>query len=270
MKVVSRFFWASQDLRSASRQLGLRLHLSRPCRPQAFGDLGIAEMRIELGADEIVVVPEGRIALFRAPLVVAEDHHGDAPAIPCGRSSVISLIEMPKAPSPAKPTHGRIRAADLGADDRREAVAAGPEQSGRQILPALLEGRIGIADGAVVADVAGDDRLLRQRRPGWRARPARATSGRARACARARSRSCPDRRPRGPCWRAPAASATWSVRSAPCAPRGRRRRPSARAAPECSAATSLASPQMPTVTGLVRPMRSGLMSTWMILAFFGQ
>jgi sulfoacetaldehyde acetyltransferase len=35
-------------------------------------------------------------------------------------------------------------------------------------------------------------------------------------------------------------------------------------------ATLLASPTMPTVTVLVRPMRSGLMSTWMILAFFGQ
>ena len=30
-------------------------------------------------------------------------------------------------------------------------------------------------------------------------------------------------------------------------------------------ATSLASPQMPTVTGFVRPMRSALMSTWMTL-----
>ncbi len=35
-------------------------------------------------------------------------------------------------------------------------------------------------------------------------------------------------------------------------------------------ATSLASPQMPTVIGFESPMRSGLMSTWMIFAAFGQ
>jgi hypothetical protein len=35
-------------------------------------------------------------------------------------------------------------------------------------------------------------------------------------------------------------------------------------------ATFLASPTMPTVTGLVRPMRSGLMSTWIMAASVGQ
>ena len=69
---------------------------------------------------------------------------------------------MPKAPSPAKPTQRRVRIADLGADDRRESVAARTEQSRRQIFPSLLEGRIGVADGAIVADVAGDDGVLRQ------------------------------------------------------------------------------------------------------------
>ena len=43
-----------------------------------------------------------------------------------------------------------------------KAVAARPEQSGREILPSLVERRIGVADGAVVADVARDDRILRQ------------------------------------------------------------------------------------------------------------
>src|SRR4029078_3978185 len=53
------------------RQFGLRLFCST--FPSAtFPDPCIAEMRIELGSDEIVVEPEDRIALFRAPLVVAE------------------------------------------------------------------------------------------------------------------------------------------------------------------------------------------------------
>src|SRR5262245_34181634 len=37
----------------------------------------ITQMRIELGADEVIVVPEDRVPLLRAPLVIAEDDHGD-------------------------------------------------------------------------------------------------------------------------------------------------------------------------------------------------
>jgi hypothetical protein len=76
--------------------------------------------------------------------------------------AVISFMEMPKAPSPAKPDHRRVGLADLGAEDRRQAVAAGTEQAGREVFAALLEGRVGVADGAVVADVGRDDRFLRQ------------------------------------------------------------------------------------------------------------
>src|SRR6185369_9088150 len=56
----------------------------------------------------------------------------------------------------------RVRIADLGADNRGKTVAAGSEQARCQIFAALLEGRIGVANGAVVADVAGDDGVLRQ------------------------------------------------------------------------------------------------------------
>src|SRR5262245_39716608 len=59
------------------RQLGLRLYC-HAFQAATFRDLCIAEMRIELGSDEIVVEPEDRIAFFRAPLIVAEDHHRDA------------------------------------------------------------------------------------------------------------------------------------------------------------------------------------------------
>src|SRR5690606_14973716 len=47
---------------------------------------------------------------------------------------------------------------------RREAIAAGAEEAGRQVLPAILERRVGVADGAVVADVGRDDGLGRNRR----------------------------------------------------------------------------------------------------------
>ena len=268
MKVVTRFFCASQASSQRLGQFRLRSH-RYALEAAAFGHLCVAEMRIELGADEIVVVPEDRIALFGAPLVVAEDDHGDArPFLAADRAHLVHGNAERAVTGEADAR--RIRIADLGADDRRETVAARPEQAGRQVFAALLEGRIGIADGAVVADVAGDDRVLRQARldraPGL---PRRHAVG-VRACARLRSRWCPDRRPRDPCWRASAATSTWSCGSAPCAPRGRHCRLTARAAPRMLWATSLASPQMPTVTGLVRPMRSALMSTWMILAFFGQ
>ena len=71
-------------------------------------------------------------------------------------------MEIPNAPSPAKPTQGVSGLPILAPMIDGKAVAAGPEQAGRQIFPALFEGRIGIADGAVVADVAGDDRVFRQ------------------------------------------------------------------------------------------------------------
>src|SRR5581483_2142778 len=58
------------------RQLALRLH-RHALEAAAFGDPGVAQIRIELGADEIVGIPEDRVALLRTPLIVAEDHHGD-------------------------------------------------------------------------------------------------------------------------------------------------------------------------------------------------
>src|SRR5271168_3822065 len=41
-------------------------------------DLGVAQMWIKFGADKVVVIPKDRIALFGAPLVVAENGHGDS------------------------------------------------------------------------------------------------------------------------------------------------------------------------------------------------
>src|SRR3546814_14887879 len=82
--------------------------------------------------------------------------------------------------------HRQVGAADLGADDRGKAVAAGPEKARRQVLAAFLEGRIGVADGAVVADVRRADGLARQRRldghTGHARRQLRRASGRARLC----------------------------------------------------------------------------------------
>src|SRR4029077_12918257 len=59
--------------------------------------------------------------------------------------------------------HRDVRVADLGANDRREAVATGAKQARGQVLPPAREHRVGIADGAVVADVARDDGIRWQR-----------------------------------------------------------------------------------------------------------
>src|SRR6185312_14081767 len=50
------------------------------------------------------------------------------------------------------------------ADNRREAVTAWAEQARREIFAAFLESRIGVADRAIVADIARDDRIARQAR----------------------------------------------------------------------------------------------------------
>src|SRR6185312_6505288 len=127
----------------------------------AFGNLRIAQIGIEFGADEIVVVPEDRIAFLGAPLVIAEHHHGDPrPFLAANRAH---LVHRDAERSVTGETDaGRVGIADLGSDDRRKSIAARSEQARRQIFAALLEGWIGVADRAVVADIAGDDGVARQ------------------------------------------------------------------------------------------------------------
>ncbi len=141
-------------------------------------------MRIELGADEVVVVPEDGIALLGTPLVVAEDAHGDArPLLAADRAH---LAHGDAEGAVACEAHARgVGVADLGADDRGEAVAARTEQAGREVFAAHLEGRVGIADRAVVADVGRYDGVLRQ--PGLDGAP-RLTRRHAIRIARARVR----------------------------------------------------------------------------------
>ena len=133
---------------------------------------------------------------------------------------VISLIEMPNAPSPAKPT---LLVPMYGG----EAVAARAEKAWRQIFAALFEGRIGIADGAIVADVAGEmafrqpglDRapgLPRDMRSGSRIRASAFHVGAGSSLSWSMQESV-------------CSHATWSGGWAPCARRARRRRPWVRA-----------------------------------------
>src|SRR5262249_19582123 len=113
-------------------------------------------MRVELGPDEVVVEPQDRIALLGAPLVVAEYHHRDAGPLPASDGAHLAHGNSECAVASEADT-GRIRIADLGADNGGEAIPTRPEQSRGQILPPRFERRIGVADGAIVADVAGDD-----------------------------------------------------------------------------------------------------------------
>ena len=169
-----------------------------------------------------------------------------------------------------KAHHRHVRAADLGAEDRREAVAARAEQPRRQVFAALLEARIGVADGAVVADVGGDDRLLRQRGldgpPGHaRRHPLRLALARALVPVGARIVVLVVHRAQllqpG---RARPVDQRLALRPARLAGAGRQAargsaRPPAWRRPGCRPSTFL-----------VSPMRSELMSTWMIFASRGQ
>ncbi len=80
----------------------------------------------------------------------------------------------------------------------------------------------------------------------------------------------------------PGSSCSWSIEVSSCAQADfvcaivalrAARSVSPAPAPSCAwiaFATFAASPTMPTVTALVRPIRFGFMSTWMIAACFGQ
>src|SRR4029077_8086876 len=134
------------------RQFGLSFN-DDAFKAAAFSHLCVTEMRIEFGADEIVVVPEDRIALLGAPLVVAENDHRDAwPLFAADRAHLAHGNS--ECAIARKADTRRIRIANFGTDDRRKTVTAWPEQAGRQVFPGLVEHRIGIADRAVVADVA--------------------------------------------------------------------------------------------------------------------
>lgn len=68
--------------------------------------------------------------------------------------AVISFMEIPKAPPPAKPITG-VSGLPIFAPRMAEAVTAGAEQTRRKVFAAAFEGRIGVADGAVIANVGG-------------------------------------------------------------------------------------------------------------------
>src|SRR6185295_14254682 len=112
---LARFLQCRGEFRLRARDYTLE--------PARVGYLGVAQVRIELGADEVVVVPQDRIALFRAPLVVAEDDHGDArPFLAADRTH---LAHRDAEGAVARKSYaGCVGVADLGADDRREAIAA--------------------------------------------------------------------------------------------------------------------------------------------------
>src|SRR5579885_320947 len=142
------------------RQLLRRLH-GDALQAAALRDFCVAQMRIELGADKIVVVPENRMPLFRAPLIVAEDDHRNArPLLAADRAHFVHGDAEGTVAREADARH--VGVADLRANDRWKAVTAWAEQAGSEIFPAFLESRVSVADGAVVADIARDDGVARQ------------------------------------------------------------------------------------------------------------
>src|ERR1700722_184493 len=129
----------------------------------AFGDLGVAQVGIEFGADEVVGVPEDRIALLGAPLVIAEHNHGDSRPVIAADRAHFAHRDSERAVAGEAYAWG-VGVADLGADDRGKSVAAWSEQSGRKIFAALFNREIAVTDRTIIADVAGDDGVTGQAR----------------------------------------------------------------------------------------------------------
>mmetsp|Transcript_105535 Transcript_105535/g.251454 ORF Transcript_105535/g.251454 Transcript_105535/m.251454 type:complete len:252 (+) Transcript_105535:147-902(+) len=129
---------------------------------QAAGSrhLGILDTYVEFGSDEVVLIPQCRISLFGAPLVIPEDHHGHT--WPITSSARSQLVDRDAESSIArKANHRDSRVSDLSSQDGREAISARTEEARRQVLSRRGERRIGVADRAVVADVRRHDGLFR-------------------------------------------------------------------------------------------------------------
>ena len=127
----------------------------------ALGNAGIREMRIKLGAHEIVIIPECRIALFCAPLVIAENNHRyGGPFFAANRAHF--RHRDAEGTITRKANDRNIGIADFRADDGGEALTAWPKQAGSEIFATLFKSRVGVADGAIIADIGRDNRLLWQ------------------------------------------------------------------------------------------------------------
>ncbi len=81
-----------------------------------LGDAGVGHLLIQLGADEIVVIPKRRVALFGAPLIVAEHHHGDGGPLLAADGGEFRHRDAEGAIT-READDRHIGAADLGADD---------------------------------------------------------------------------------------------------------------------------------------------------------
>src|SRR3546814_13762481 len=107
------------------------------CSSDLLGHLRIAQVRVELGADEVVVVPQRGLALLGAPLVVAEDHHGDRrPLLAADRAPPVH--RAPVGPLPGEPHPRPPAPAALGADHRGKTVYQQASHARSTALTALL------------------------------------------------------------------------------------------------------------------------------------
>mmetsp|Transcript_89555 Transcript_89555/g.274200 ORF Transcript_89555/g.274200 Transcript_89555/m.274200 type:complete len:667 (+) Transcript_89555:426-2426(+) len=136
-----------------------RLHALEAAR---LRDLRVLHAVVELRADEVVLVPQRGVPLLGAPLVVPEDNHGDSGPVTAAASRQLVHGNAESAVS-GEAHDGRARRADLGAEDRGEAVAARTEEAGGEVLPPGLERRVSVADRAIIADVRRDDGVGGQR-----------------------------------------------------------------------------------------------------------
>src|SRR6266436_9579407 len=152
INVVMPLFCASQDFAQGFGQSGLGLHHDT-LPAAAFGNLCVAQIHVEFRADEVVVVPGDRIALFRSPLIVAEnDHRNSRPFLTADRTHLVH--RNAECTIAGKTDAGRVRIADLRANDGWKAVTARAKQSRRQVLSSFLDSWIRISYRAIITDVA--------------------------------------------------------------------------------------------------------------------
>ena len=163
-------FLAHHHLQHRGLALGLRLagraqrvaHLVGVLDPQALRPHSarqLGEVRVlQIAADETATVEVHLVLLFRAPLAVMEHHRRHRNALAHAGQQ---FLEAHAPGAVAHIGHGRtIGPAQLGADQRRQRVAAVAEAHGRQHGIRFVEAQIAVGHRADIADVGGHHHML--------------------------------------------------------------------------------------------------------------
>merc|ERR1719220_1327477 len=146
--------------REGSLELCWRRHLDAHQATSA-SNFSVLDAKVQLCANEIVVVPQRGVSLLCAPLEVPKYHHRDGRPITAAACSKLVHGDA-KSSIPSETDNRNFGLSNLGAKNGWKPIATRSKEARGEILPARREARVGVADSAIVADIGGDDGVGRQ------------------------------------------------------------------------------------------------------------